>query len=195
VRLGKKGAQDRIAFGESRRMARKSGVAFPNTEQNALAMKLFGTYGDQGEFVIGTGMFGQDHDPSIEDYNRPPSSQPGLWCKWEVVDGELQWDGREKFYDYIEWLEYMIEKFFKPWGIVLDGSINWQGEAHSDRGTIFCVSNKVTTQEGGAKDIPTPEVAEVKEALGSLNDVINFLDDGSDKYSDMITIRSFIEAQ
>ena len=79
--------------------------------------------GIDGEyFVGGGGCAGQKHDRSIIDYNRPPRTQPGLWCQWVVTktqDGTdvIAWDGGEKFYDYVEWLCYLIEHFFKPWGI------------------------------------------------------------------------------
>jgi hypothetical protein len=117
-------------------------------------------YGNNGEyFVGGGGSMGQTNDASVIDYNFPPGQtdwsysngegQPGLWCQW-VLNGDgtqLEWDGSEKFYNYVEWLNYMIKHFFKPWGITLDGQIYWVGEDSSDQGVIKVTKNKVKVFE------------------------------------------------
>ncbi len=119
-------------------------------------------YGHEGEFFArDDGQSGQDRDDSIIDYNCAPGQkgflqgkvekgQPGLWCQWEISeDGtELSWDGGEKFYNYTAWLEYLIEKFFKPWGRVLCGEIYWYGEDRDDMGIIKVRGNEVFTFEG-----------------------------------------------
>ena len=108
-----------------------------------------GNYGENGEyFVGGTGYHGQGQDDSIQNYNGSPTSQPGLWCQWVLTeDGEsLEWDGGEKFYSYIEWLEYMIKHFFEPKGHKLNGEIQWYGEDQGDVGTIYVKDNKVQTE-------------------------------------------------
>jgi hypothetical protein len=102
---------------------------------------------------------GQTNDASVINYNLPPGQtdwsysngegQPGLWCQW-VLNGDgtqLEWDGSEKFYNYVEWLNYMIKHFFKPWGITLDGQIYWVGEDSSDQGVIKVTKNKVKVFE------------------------------------------------
>lgn len=107
-------------------------------------------YGQEGEFFCkNDGQFGQNGDASVVDSNEPPSTQPGLWCQWVLSeDGtKLEWDGSEKFYNYIEWLEYLIENFFKRWEIKLNGIVCWQGEEMSDRGEIEIEDNIVTTTE------------------------------------------------
>lgn len=104
-------------------------------------------YGVQGEFFANDNA---ERDGSVFDYNREPTTQPGLWCKWCLTkDGcYLEWDGGEKFYNYVEWLEYMIKHFFEPWGIKLNGEITWVGEDSSDRGKIKVIDNKVEVYEG-----------------------------------------------
>jgi len=101
-------------------------------------------YGIDGEFFVGgIGFMGQDTDPSVIDSNEPPSTQPGLWCQW-ITDGKtLYWNGSEKFYNYIEWLKYMMENFFIPWGIVLDGKVYWRGEDWIDQGIIELKNNSM----------------------------------------------------
>ena len=108
---------------------------------------LNGNYGIEGEFFCkDDGHSGQDGDASVLDHNKSSKTQPGLWCQWVLnEDGtELEWDGGEKFYSYIDWLKYMIEKFFKPWGIALNGEIKWQGEENGDVGKIIVRDNKVS---------------------------------------------------
>ncbi len=106
-------------------------------------------------FTGGTGMAGQDRDKSILDYNCKPHGQPGLWCQWTVSEDNLtvQWDRGEKFYYYTEWLEYLIEHFFKRWGYTLNGEVSWFGEDDSDRGTIYVKDNMV---EAVADEITNP---------------------------------------
>ena len=120
-------------FAETRRMKRKLGPE----------------YGVDGEFYVdGAGYAGQDHEASIVDYNTPPRTQPGLWCQWvPTEDGNfIEWDGGEKFYDYVEWLEYLIKNFLAPKGYVLNGEVQWQGEDTGDVGRIVVTDNVVRTQ-------------------------------------------------
>jgi hypothetical protein len=134
------------AFNDTRRMRRDADraqrLADPIREAVGLPIGI-----EAGYFVGGTGPGGQDRDDSIMDYNQPPSGQPGLWCKWTPnEDGTgLVWDGAEKFYDYIEWLEYLIKHFLAPWGYVLNGRVDWQGEETADRGSIIVEQNRVET--------------------------------------------------
>lgn len=70
---------------------------------------------------------------------------PGYYCQWRPDDYDsLAWDGGEKFYNYVEWLEYLIEHFFKPWGIKVNGIVRWQGEDLGDVGVISVKDNVVT---------------------------------------------------
>ncbi len=82
------------------------------------------------------------------DPNYPNS--PESYCQWEITeDGEgLQWDGGEKFYDYVDWLEYLIKFFFAPRGYILTGQIEWNGEDKNDIGKITVLNNIVSTKEG-----------------------------------------------
>jgi hypothetical protein len=110
---------------------------------------------DGGYFVGAGGSFGQENmlgNPAADDvidHNREPSGQPGLWCQWVPShDGEaIEWNGGEKFYNYVEWLEYIIEHFLKPWGYVLNGTVTWEGEEQGDVGKIIVNDNVVTTKQ------------------------------------------------
>lgn len=136
-------------FGETRRMKRdveKIKKTFPDWEKNCFN----GNLGVSGEyFVGGDGFCGQDRDDSIVNYNYPPETQPGLWCQWMIDDdGNLVWDGGEKFYEYGEWLTYLIDNFLAPSGYVCNGEIEFQGEDMNDFGTIHVKDNVVTVEYG-----------------------------------------------
>jgi hypothetical protein len=135
-------------FSGTRRMARKQSKEF----------------GVEGEFFIeGTGNSGQGTMPDVIDHNKPPRTQPGLWCQWVPnEDGtEIVWDGGGKFYYYTEWLVYLIHKILAPNGYVLNGQVTWQGEETGDVGEIYIENNKVFTEpyKGTKKEI-TPENCE-----------------------------------
>jgi hypothetical protein len=104
-------------------------------------------YGIDGEFYYPpiTTDFGQEHDESILDYNYPPRTQPGLWCHWYYNEQHqyIAWDDGEKFYEYIEWLEYLIHNILEP-EYVLNGTVKFQGEDEGDRGVIKVIDNVLT---------------------------------------------------
>ena len=79
-----------------------------------------------------------------------PNGKPSIWLQWEIVeeDGKhyLEWDGGEKFYEYVKWLEYVIKYIFKGWGLKLNGNIEWRGEGWDDTGNILVDDNKVTVK-------------------------------------------------
>ena len=136
-------------FAETRRMKRNEEKAeeFLDPVRNMVALPI----GIDGAFFVGGGGFaGQDHDDSIIDYNKPPGSQPGLWCHWEPTeDGQyIEWNGSEKFYEYIEWLNYIIENFLQPWGYKLNGEVEWFGEDREDMGKIIVSDNEIGVLQG-----------------------------------------------
>lgn len=137
------------AFSETRRMKRDAAkvglLSDPKREAVGLPVGEYGEY-----FVGGNGFRGQNTDNSVIDHNDSPLSQPGLWCQWiPNEDGTcIEWDGGEKFYSYIEWLEYIIENFLKPWGLTLSGKVNWRGEDDTDIGLIVVKNNEITTKNG-----------------------------------------------
>ena len=132
------------AFANSRRMKRDKSICRkmpdPIREAVGLAVGPEGCY-----FVGGQGFKGQERDKSVVEGNQPPAGQPGLWCKWEPTDdgNQIEWNGAEKFYDYIEWIEYLIKHFLVPGGYVLNGDVMWQGEEIGDVGMIQIVDNIV----------------------------------------------------
>jgi hypothetical protein len=83
---------------------------------------------------------------------------PGIWCQWVANhDGTgICWDGNEKFYNYTEWLAYVIENFLDKWGLTLNGEVTWQGEDAGDIGMLRVVNNDVSEIEGKKVFAPEP---------------------------------------
>jgi len=133
------------AFSESRRMQRDAKKVEKLTDKLREAVGL--PVGIEGGYYVAGGLHGTTGQEGIKDHNKPPKGQPGLWCQWvPTSDGcGIQWDGGEKFYDYVAWMKYIIEHFLKPWGITANGLIRWYGEERSDVGTIVVKDNEVTT--------------------------------------------------
>jgi hypothetical protein len=143
------------SFASTRRMKRDENIVNGSAFRIALADPVRVAAGLPGGnegayFVGGTGHFGQDEDASVLSHNSPPNGQPGLWCQWVPYhDGTaILWDGGEKFYNYVEWIEYLIEHFLAPWGYELNGEVYWFGEDRDDNGVICIEKNVVKTKAG-----------------------------------------------
>ena len=83
-------------------------------------------------------------DFNQEDHPEDPST-PDIWCQWRPTEDKtgIEWDDGEKFYDYTEWIEYLIEHFLKPWGYIVNGDVSWDGEESADLGVISVKDNVV----------------------------------------------------
>jgi len=109
---------------------------------------------------------GAEYKYSLPKYVVDPEAEknccPGLWCQWIPVDEEshlpcegidnltryIGWDGGEKFYRYVEWLEFLIRNFLEPWGYKLNGAVKYRGEDFDDFGTITVKDNEVSAMDG-----------------------------------------------
>ena len=133
-------------FSCTRRMPRdnaKIKEIYPNWKE----LCFFGELGTMGEYFVPYGH--NDYDDSVIDHNGfRVSVHPGLWCQWVIEGNELVWDGGEKFYNYVEWLQYLIDNFFDPLGYELSGDIAWQGEDPDDCGVIHVANNYIEVQHG-----------------------------------------------
>jgi hypothetical protein len=59
----------------------------------------------------------------------------------------IEWDCGEKFYNYTEWLVYLIHKVLAPNGYILNGVVEYSGEEMGDVGEIVVVDNRVFVRE------------------------------------------------
>lgn len=121
-------------------------------ETRRMKRRLGPEFGVEGEFFVGgSGWQNPDgDDSSVVDHNMPPRTQPSLWCQWTPSDDRksIAWDGVEKFYEYVEWLEWIIKNVLtsqrfteKPY--VLNGTVSWEGEDSDDVGEIVVTNNRV----------------------------------------------------
>lgn len=136
-------------FCETRRVKFDSVIVGRIQDDERIAVCL--PIGVDGEFFVGeTEYIGHGQYLGVLSYNESPSTQPGLWCQWTVSDDgtELMWDGGEKFYYYVEWLQYLISNFYTPWGVRLNGKIIWQGESEEDIGTIIVIDSVIDVRSG-----------------------------------------------
>lgn len=85
---------------------------------------------------------------AFADRRHNDAVMPSHYCQWTpTADGTgIEWDGGEKFYDYTEWLAYIVEHFLRPWGYTLNGSVKWQGEDMDDRGVLIVEDNCVRAE-------------------------------------------------
>lgn len=75
-------------------------------------------------------------------------SHPSIWCGWEMADDHiLRWNGKEKFYKYIEWLKYIVDVHLEPNGYSLNGEVIWFGDKRDDSGIITVKNNEITTEK------------------------------------------------
>jgi hypothetical protein len=156
-------------FAETRRMKRDADVTAtrPDPVREAVALPV----GVEGGYFVGSdAQFGQEYGAAgILDSNQPPDEQPGLWCQWvPTEDGTgIVWDSGEKFYAYIEWIEYLIANFLAPWGYTLNGTVEWLGEDADDRGQIVIKDNVVKVLRGQVKYVADgePEEEDLRAAL------------------------------
>lgn len=135
------------AFNQTRRMKRDPAKTERRPDPVRVAVGL--PIGPEGAYFVGAGEFhGQENTDDVISFNDPPSGQPGLWCQWVPnEDGTaIEWDQGEKFYDYQEWLVYLIDHFLKPWGYTLNGVVEFQGEERDDRGQLVVEDNRVGVQ-------------------------------------------------
>ena len=137
------------ALADTRRMRRDpiATAKIPDPLREAVGLPL-GT--DCEFFVGGTGMAGQDKQPGIVDYNVPSSAQPSLWLQWAPSDdgATIAWDGGEKFYEYIKWIDYLVEKLLSRWGYTLSGTVRWRGDDFDDIGVIEFKGGKMHVKRG-----------------------------------------------
>lgn len=136
-----------LEFSRTRRMKRNPAIlqSIPDSAREAVGLPL----GEEGCYFVNE-KWDEDSEVSVVNYNRPPKTQPGLWCQWiPTTDGSgIRWNGREKFYYYVEWLQYIINNFIEPWGYVLSGEVNWQGEEVADVGMIWVEHNVIISPDG-----------------------------------------------
>lgn len=90
---------------------------------------------------------------------------PGGYCQWVLTkqrDG-LEWDGNEKFYDYVEWLQFIQDRILKPNGVELTGTVSYSGEDTTDNEMLVLEDGIVKQVANEAVGKSLTELQEFKE--------------------------------
>lgn len=80
-----------------------------------------------GEYAVAANPYASEGGLTTEQLNTVPPGQPGYWCQWEPCwDGCcLSFNGHEKFYAPVRWLEYLIEHFLELGAVASRSGESW----------------------------------------------------------------------
>lgn len=139
-------------FSHVRHMRRDASITATMPDPLRVAVGL--PIGDDAIYYVGSeaphGQDDSDRTLGLKDFNWEPRGAPGLWCNWTPNhDGSaIEWDEGEKFYSYVEWMQFIIDRFLGPWGYVLSGQVEYQGERNDDMGIISIKNGKAIRTQG-----------------------------------------------
>lgn len=134
------------------------------------------------EFIADTH---EDNGYIHEEYENLPRYK----CHWKIKSDRqtIVWDKTGKFKCFIEWIQFLIGKFFEPWQNEVNGEVSWQGDHfESDTGIIQIKNNVVTEtdlQELRDKaekqnDVLSKKLAELEKYVLYLEEHIRCMPDG-----------------
>lgn len=85
----------------------------------------------------------------IDGRDEDDPAMPSTYNQWNLTRDcqGIEWDGNEKFYDYEEWLQYLIDKVLTPADVNLLGSVAFSGEDVKDVGLLAIENGKVVRHE------------------------------------------------
>lgn len=136
---------------KTRRVSRDTSVLV--RKENISEQDVLEKYGTEGEFyfsdksghILEKGIYKRVKDETVLNRNLPPSSQPGLWCGWVPSEDrkKIVWNGLVKFYESVEWIEYIINRILSPKGYDINGEMKCFGEEPADVWEIHIKDNKV----------------------------------------------------
>ena len=151
-------------------------VAMPGDPAGLLPRRQQRTpVGTGGAFMI---------DSDVEGSLGEAAGAPGCWCQWKASDDgkRLEWDGGEKFYNYVEWLSYLNCAFFSQdaWAKrlhpeelsflgphMLQGRIEAYGEEWDDVTALEAEGGKLFVREGTpGRAYPEREAAKIDKKYG-----------------------------
>jgi len=124
-----------------------------------------------GQFDLNQKLDSETHEflKNFNEMRHDDEVLPGHYCQWIPTDDgmTIEWDGGEKFYYYVEWLEYLIKNILKPKDYIVNGTVKFQGEEDNDFGNII-VENNVVRQVFGQRIVT--EEGDVMEELKRLRE-------------------------
>lgn len=107
----------------------------------------------KGRFYLNGGLTRQQFKQldSLAKTRHEDPPMPSIYCGWQLRLDEndmyfLEWDSKEKFYNYVEWIQYITE-LISDWELKLNGRVFFQGESMGDVGFILVKDNVVTVDK------------------------------------------------
>ncbi len=104
-----------------------------------------------GKFTLGTEAPQDvvDHVNQIENGQFETTGSPDSHSGWFMPDAStlMMRDGG-KYYDYTDWLRWLVDIIFKPFELTMVGEIEWDGEEPGDIGKIRIDGYDVTVLQG-----------------------------------------------
>ncbi len=101
--------------------------------------------------------------------------QPESRCQWVVAPDKkhIVWDGNEKFYYYMEWLEYIVRNILEPKGYMVSGELMAEGEdVQNDVSKITVKNNKISRNVFSANEIAGYEQEKEAKAKNQVGEII-----------------------
>jgi hypothetical protein len=110
-------------------------------------------FGKGGEFYCGTGYGGlpEGDESAVVTDLLITFNQPSSWLQWapNAAGTEISWDGRDKFENYVEWLQYIVSHFLAPWGYTIRGEVKWTSSKDGTSGVIKVHYNDIKVIKKG----------------------------------------------
>lgn len=117
----------------------------------------------------------------LEYADENPEGAPKAYSQW-VPNKDLTgivWNGQEKFYFYVEWLQWIIDTILKPEKVMITGRVEFSGEDAEDIGVIIVEEDQHVRVE------KVPLVSDEIEDLKAFRDwVIRHYDDAMSEYAE-----------
>lgn len=116
--------------------------SWPNPLREAVGLPV----GIDGEYISSAMGTGADFiENCMEVDTNTPNDQPSFQCCWTTNSKgtAVQWNKLRRTFAPTQWLEYMVEHFFIPWGVTLNGTVECHGEDKEDRTLIVVTNNSV----------------------------------------------------
>lgn len=137
--------------------------SWPNPLREAVGLPV----GIDGEYISSAMGTGSDFiDNCMEVDTDTPNNQPSFQCCWTANNKGIvvQWNKLGRTFAPAPWLEYMIEHFFKPWGVMLNGKVECHGEEKDDRTLIVVNNNTVRCAPKAEWEVYKAEKAAQKQS-------------------------------
>lgn len=118
----------------------------------------------------------REHNPyKLTDKEKAKSGLPASYCRWCVAEDRMfiEWDGVEKFYKYLDWLEYIIKNILERNGYTLSGEVIAEGELiEEDLSTIKIVNNRISVEKFTKEEIELYKERKEQKRLSTVGNLI-----------------------